>query len=293
MPLRERSGLLRLPAMVAGLAILLIALTTFPARATAAEPEPAFCASETLHDYLAPLQGMPKLRELPFRARGEMRFHGAYIGASGPSLAISGGSAGYQLQWDRNQNWEITVTFARVDRRGKVIHQLGRRHFRLGALAPATITEPHIILPGKPALYRTTLVIRSHSGRRLAEFGNYYRVIRPTVHTHLALTAPTYHPGDTLFARVENPGAAVVLFGQEYAIEQPEGESWVPIVEAQFVIPLYWVAAGMTSSHCIPFQIPPTMPPGHYRLTQEAVISWPRQKRQLRPKLHAAFDLVP
>lgn len=293
MPLRERSGLLRRPAKGAGLAMLLIALTTFPAPAAAAEAEPAFCASETLHDYLAPLERLPKLRELPFRAKEEIRFRGAYIGASGPSLAISGGSAGYQLQWDRNQNWEITVTFARVNRRGKVIHQLGRRHFRLGALAPATITEPHILLPGRPALYRTRLVIRSHSGRKLAEFGNYHRVIRPTVHTHLALTAPTYRPGSTLFARVENPGAAVVLFGQEYAIEQPEGESWVPIVEAQFVIPLYWVAAGATSGHCIPFTIPTTMPLGHYRLTQEAVIGWTHQQRQVRPKLHAEFDVVP
>lgn len=292
MPLRERSGL-RPPAIVASLAMLFIALTILPAPAAAAEPEPAFCASETLHDYLAPLQRLPKLRELPFRRRAEPPFRGVRIGASGPSLAISGGSAGYQLQWDTNPRWDVTVTLARVNGRGKVVQRIGRRHLRLGQLAPALIVEPHFALTGKPAIYRTTLLIRSSSGRKLAEFGNYYRVIRPTVHTHLALTAPTYRPGSTLFARVENPGAAVVLFGQEYAIEKPEGESWVPIVEAQFVIPLYWVAAGMTSGHCIPFQIPTTMPLGHYRLTQEAVISWARQKRQLRPKLHADFDVAP
>lgn len=275
------------------LSLLALILLAAPGPAAASEPEPAFCASETLHDYLAPLKRLPKLNELPYRAKEEIRFRGAYIGASGPSLAISGGSAGYQLQWDNNQNWEITVTFARVNRRGKVVQRLGRRHFRLGALAPASIVEPHIPMPPKPALYRTTLLIRSASGRKLAEFGNYHRVIRPTVDTNLALTAPTYQPGETLFARVENPGAAVVLFGQEYAIEKPEGESWVPVVEAQFVIPLYWVAAGATSGHCIPFTIPTTMPPGHYRLTQEAVIGWTHQKRQVRPKLHAEFDVVP
>lgn len=63
----------------------------------------------------------------------------------------------------------------------------------------------------------------------------------------------------------------------------------MPVLEAQFVIPLYYVAPGTTSSHCIPF----TMPPGRYRLTQEAVISWPSQRRQLRPRLHAEFDVVP
>lgn len=292
MPMRERaSG--RRRRSIALLTLLVLALADAPGSAAASEPEPAFCASKTLHDYLAPLKRMPKLRELPYRRRAEPFFRGVRIGASGPSLAVSGGSAGYQLQWDTNPKWDVTVTLARVSWRGKVAQQLGQRHLRLGELAPALIEEPHFSLPRKPGAYRTTLVIRSHSGRKLAEFGNYYRVIRPTVHTSLALTAPTYQPGATLFARVENPGAAFVLFGQEYAIEKPEGESWAPILEAQFVIPLYNVAPGTTSGHCIPFSIPTTMAPGRYRLTQEAVISWPSQRQELRPKLHAEFDVVP
>lgn len=292
MPVRERAWGRRSMSVVL-LVLLALSLAAAPSSAAASEPEPAFCARETLHDYLAPLKGLPKLRELPFRRQAEPLFRGVNIGSSGPSLAISGGSAGYQLQWEANPKWDVTLTLARVNGRGKVVQRIGQRHLRLGRLAPALITEPHFKLSGKPAIYRTTLLIRSASGRRLAEFGNYYRVIRPTVHTSLALTAPTYQPGTTLFARVENPGASVVLFGQEYAIEKPEGESWVPIVEAQFVIGLYYVAAGMTSNHCIPFTIPTTMPPGRYRLTQEAVISWASLRGQLRPKLHAEFDVVP
>jgi hypothetical protein len=236
---------------------------------------------------------MPKLRELPYRRRAEPFFRGVRIGASGPSLEISGGSAGYQLQWEANPKWDIAMTLARVNGRGRVVQRIGQRRLHLGALPSDGIAEPHFRLSGKPALYRTTLVIRSHSGRKLAEFGNYHRVIRPTVHTRLALTAPTYRPETTLFARVENPGAAVVLFGQEYKIEKLEGESWVPIIEAQFVIPLYWVAAGMTSGHCIPFTIPTSMPTGRYRLSQEAVISWTSLDGQIRPILHAEFDVVP
>jgi Big-like domain-containing protein len=279
-------------ACVALLSLLVLSIVA-PSHAAALGPEPAFCSSKTLHDYLAPLERTPKLRELPYRRRAEPFFRGVRIGASGPTLAVSGGSAGYQLQWDANPRWDITVTFARVSQRGKVLQSLGRRRLRLGGLAPASITEPHIPLPRQPAIYRSTLVIRSHSGRKLAEFGNYYRVIRPTVHARLALTAPAYRPGDTLFARVENPGAAFVLFGQEYAIEKAEGESWVPVLEAQFVIGLYYVAPGLTSNHCIPFPLPTTMAPGRYRLSQEAVISWPNQPRQLRPTLHAEFDVVP
>jgi hypothetical protein len=287
--MRERaSGRYRLV-----IALLALSAAASPPSATAAEPEPSFCESETLHNYLAPLKRMPKLRELPYRARKEIRFRGAYIGASGPSLAISGGSAGYQLQWDTNPNWDITVTFARVNQRGKVVQRLGRRHFRLGKLAPALITEPHILLPGKPATYRTTLVIRSHSGRKLAEFGNYYRVIRPTVHTSLATDAGAYRPGSTLFARLENPGATVVLVGEEFFIEKLEGTEWAPVPGAPFPTPLHFVAAGTTSNHCTVFPIPDSTPAGRYRLSQEAVISWTRLKGQIRPMLHAEFDVVP
>ena len=34
-----------------------------------------------------------------------------------------------------------------------------------GALAPALTTEPHFALPERPGLYRTTMVIRSSTGR--------------------------------------------------------------------------------------------------------------------------------
>jgi len=294
MPTRERaSGRQRI--VTALLSLLALALVATPGYATAAEPEPAFCASKTLHNYLAPLRRMPKLRELPFRARGEPLFRGVRIGASGPSLAVGGGRAGYQLQWDSNPKWDVTVTFARVNWRGKVVQQIGERHLRLGALAPALIVEPNFAMPGKPAAYRSTLVIRSHSGRKLAEFGNYYRVIRPTVHARLAPSATAYRPGTTLFARVENTGAAFVLFGEEFFIEKLEGEAWAPAPEAPgpFPMSLYFVAPGTTSGHCTVFPIPASIPAGKYRLSQEAVISWPTQPRQLRPTLHAEFEVVP
>lgn len=293
MPMRERpSGRPRL--VIALLTLLALSLAAALSSAAASEPEPAFCARETLHDYLAPLKRMPKLRELPYRRRAEPLFHGVNIGASGPSLAVSGGSAGYQLQWDTNPKWDITVTLARVNGGGKVVQRLGRRHLRLGDLGQALITEPHFALPeDKPAVYRTTLLIRSHSGRKLAEFGNYYRVIRHTVHTRLATDAKTYRPGSTLFARVEDPGAAFILFGEEFFIEKREGEEWVPLPEAPFPMGLFEVAPGTTSNHCTVFPIPASMPVGRYRLSQEVVISWPTQLRQLRPMLRAEFDVAP
>ncbi|HET9676350.1 MAG TPA: hypothetical protein VFP21_02465, partial [Solirubrobacterales bacterium] len=187
------------------LALLGLILFTAPTPVAAAEPEPDFCAGQTLHDYLAPLERMPKLRELPYRGREDFRFRGAHLGASGRSLAVSGGSAGYQLD------------------------------------------------------------------------------------------APVYRPGDTLFARVENPGAAFVLFGAEFFLEKLEGEGWAPAPAAPGPFPtgLQYVAPGVTSRHCTIFPIPASIPAGRYRLAQEAAISWPSKKGQLRPKLHAEFNVAP
>ena len=274
------------------LTLLALALVSAP---TAVASEPRFCKSATLHDYLKPLQRMPELRELPFRRRAEPLFRGVRIGAAGPTLAVNGGRAGYQLQWDGNPRWEITLTFEQVTPSGSVIKPLGRRHLRLGALAPALITEPAFTMSGKPAFYRTTLAIRSASGRKLAEFGNYYRVIRPSVHVRLATDAPTYRPGDTLLARVEDHGAAFVLFGEELAIEKREGEAWIPApgLPGPVVTPLTFVAPGTTSNLCAVFPIPTSMPAGRYRASQETVISWPYERHEQRPFLRAEFDVAP
>lgn len=281
---------------LSGLLALLVFALVLPGPAAAAETEPSFCESRTLHDYLAPLERMPKLHEPPFRRTGRA-FHvrGLEVAASGPPLAVSGGRSGYQLNWENNPKFDITMALSRVNWRGKVVQRIAQRHLRLGELTPAVITEPNFALPGKPAAYRTTIVIRSPSGRKLAEFGNYYRVIRPTVHTRLGLSSDTYSPGATLFGRVENPGAAFVLFGEEYMIEMLEGQLWVPAPEAPgpFPMPLYFVGPGTTSGHCTVFPIPASMPTGRYRLSQEAVIDWPLLRGQLRPMLHAEFEVVP
>jgi hypothetical protein len=277
------------------LTLLALALVGLPSPAAGAEPEPRFCESTTLHDYLTPLKRMPKLRELPFRRIREPLFRGVRIGAAGPSLAVNGGRAGYQLQWDGNPRWDLTLTFARVTARGRVIQTLGQRHLRLGELAPALITEPGFVMPGKPAFYRTTLAIRSPAGRRLAEFGNYYRVIRPNVHARLTADTTVYRPGDTLFARIENPGAAFVLFGDEYTIELLEGESWAPAPDppGPFVTPLSFVAPGTTGNHCLTLPISTSTPAGRYRVSQETVIGWPFQRHEQRPFLRAEFEIVP
>jgi hypothetical protein len=278
-----------------GVVVLLVLVLAVgaPGAAAAAGTEAGFCETKTLHDYLTPLKGMPKLRERPFRARSEPLFRGVRIGASGPSLAVNGGSAGYQLQWDENPGWDITVTLAQVRRDGSTVEELGRRRVRLGALAPALVTEPHFALPGRPAFYRTTLAIQGRSGRKVAEFGNYYRVVRPRIDIRLVPEAPSYRPGETLMARLENPGTAFALLAEESTVEGLQGESWGPVPDVPAIsTPLQFVAPGTTSARCVTFTIPASMPPGQYRLANETVISWPSDESHRRPELHAEFEVT-
>jgi hypothetical protein len=262
--------------------------------AAAAEGEPAFCERQTLHDYLTPLQRMPKLRERPYRGMAEPFFRGVRIGASGPSLAVGAGSAGYQFQWDRNPKWDITVNLAQVNAKGVVVLRIAERRVRTAALRPAEVVEPHFGLPIRPGFYRTTLMIRTSSGRRVAKFGNYYRVVKPNVDASFVTDAATYRPGETVFAHLDNRGAAFALFGEGFKVEGLQGETWGPVPEAPgpYTTGLQFVAPGTTSNHCLPFPIPATLPPGRYRLAQETVITWPSLPGQHRPILTTEFEVT-
>lgn len=292
MPIRGTTS----PGLLTGIALLAalaLAIAVAPNRAAAAEGEPAFCESRTLHDYLTPLKRMPKLRELPYRARSDLSFHGVSVGSAGPSLVVNGGRAGYQLSWEKNPGWDLTVTFAQVRSNGAILRWIGARHLRLGALAPIRIVEPSFGMSGGPGFYRATLTIHTRSGRKLARFGNYYRVIRPTIDARMVAAAAAYRPGETLFARVENPGASYVSFGGEYDVEGLQGETWGPVPEVPGPIeaPRHLVAPGTTGGRCLAFPIPSSMPAGRYRLAQEAVSSWPLATRFFASMLYAEFEI--
>jgi hypothetical protein len=280
---------------IASLAVLALLAVAAPPAAGATVAEPAFCARTTLHDYLAPVSRLPKLRELPYRRIAEPKFRGVSIGASGPALAVGGGSAGYQFQWDKNPDWDVTVKLARVNARGALVTRLGERRFDSVALQDDAIAEPHFGLPERPGFYRTVLTIRSSSGRRLARFGNYFRLIEPKVDMHFTPQSPSYRPGETVFARLENPGAAIALFGESFKVEGLQGETWGPVAAAPgtYASALQWVGAGSTSRYCLTFPIPTALPAGRYRLAQETVISWPSLHGQQRPVLHAEFEVLP
>jgi hypothetical protein len=171
---------------------------------------------------------------------------------------------------------------------------MGERRLRTIALKPAETVEPRFRLPERPGFYRTILTIRSSTGREIAKFGNYYRLVKPKPNMYFTAQAATYRPGETVFARLENPGLAFALYGEEFKVEGLQGETWGPVAAAPgpFHTALQFVAPG-TTGHCLDFPIPAGLPAGRYRLSQETVISWPSLHGQHRPVLHAEFEVQP
>lgn len=291
MPNRGKSRLKRAAIALLTVALLASAVATGTA---AAAPPPKFCESTTLRDYLTPLAKMPKLRERPYRRIAEPYFQGVRIGSSGPALSVGGdSSAGYQFQFDKNPGWKITLHLAQVNADGSVRVRMGERRLDSLALKPAVIAEPRFRLPERPGYYRTILVIRSKTGKKVATFGNYYRVVRPKQNMYFTPQRTTYAPGELVYARLENPGLAFALYGEEFTVEGLQGETWgpVPQVPGPLTTGLQFVAPG-TTGHCLVFLIPPDLPAGRYRMNQETVISWPSLHGQHRPHLYAEFEVT-
>jgi hypothetical protein len=144
-------------------------------------------------------------------------------------------------------------------------------------------------LGGKPALYRLTVVFDSARGKRLASFQRYFRVVEPTVHRRLALNAPSYQPGQTVFARVENFGTEVAAYGVPFAIERLDAGGWGIAPESpdgSWILPMLASGPGETGP-CTGFLIPPEMPPGHYRMSKELI------RDSAGETLTAEFDVHP
>jgi len=261
-------------ALAALFTTLAFILPARPASAAIYETPPPFCDDTVIHDYLAPLERLPKLHAPT--SSGGLRFGPENVRISfSPQLIVDEGWAGYTLSRRRpgssvHLDWDIESVLARVDWRGRTtaIEQRARRHVG-GLWKSHGGGRTEFSVDGKPGVYRITVTFSNQSGRQLGDVGLYFRVVNPTKRTRLGLNADSYRPEQTVFGRIENFGTAMIFFGAEYAIERLEGTEWTRAPESPkaFILPLYGTGAGRTSG-CSPFRIPSTMPAGRYRMSK-------------------------
>lgn len=306
---------MRLGGSAAAMAVVLLLATAFapPAGASLSgafyEPEPpAFCGEPTVHDYLAPLERMPRLhqpgKELGFGPSGLELILGARS-QNAPSLVAPGGELRYLLADETRHvsvslGWRLTGELTRVDARGRPVGRALVVHQQVASVA--TGTEPHheFELGGRRGFYRLTVTIEGRHGNRLGTFGTYVRVVRPTFQPTLVLSAPSFRPGSTLFARIENRGTLDATYGIGYAIERPGPAGWERAPESpRGPVPAIAFFAGPgQAGRCTAFNVPPTMTPGPYRISKTsfsdaASLAQPDPARPIYRTVSAEFEVAP
>lgn len=260
----------------------------------------AFCRPTVLRDYLAPLDRLPKPHSPG--PSGRLGFGPRSIRIRPlPSLLVGGGTIGYKLFLAKgapaqHPDWTVVTTLERVSWRGRPAetHNHARRHVTTISKSHEAGEEFRVNRYAFP--YLLTVVFRDKSGKELGEYGFYFRVVDATANARFGLSAPSYRPGGTVFARIENIGSSQVTYGGAYAIERLEGAAWTKAPESPkgpWVLPMYSTAAGMTENGCHSFWLPPTMPPGRYRISKEAQFPALRGPGSDEPKLVSGeFDIT-
>jgi Bacterial Ig-like domain len=280
-----------------------MAIAVVPADAGARyETQPPFCERHTVHNYLPPFGRVPFAR--PPNPSGKLGFGPSNVRFTAlPQLLIGKGEIGFELSRDHagplaRFNWKVRAIGARVhlldgstliEKRWefqKRVHTVGRSH-------PVKLAFP---VGSSPALYRIDVTFQNGGDEQLASFGAYFRVVPRTRHARLGLNATSYRPGDVVFGRVENFGTETAFYGVPYAIERFDGSAWAIAPESPrgpSILLLLNSPPGQTGDQCSTFPIPPTMPPGRYRMSKDVGYGVPFARDLHEATLTAEFELTP
>lgn len=246
---------------------------------------PEFCWQTEVHNYLAPLERLPKLRHPAWD--GGVGFTRADVSMQlTEPLVVGGGRIGFELSaaWGRpvlHPGWKVTATLARIDANGRALQRLGTLTRKVRALGHDNEVSTKFEVGARQALYRLTVVFRSRSGRKLAKYGLYSRVVRKVEDVRLALNASSYHREEKVTTQLRNFGTTTSTYGYGLWVEKLTPGGWVEAPEnprTPVPLPLIFLKPG-TASPCEDFWIPPSTEPGRYRIERGGV--------------HAEFDVLP
>jgi hypothetical protein len=287
---------MRLAALVA------LALAAFPASAVAGGGAPLRdCRQEVVHDYLAPTRGFPKLTPFPV---GELprRFGPLGLDMSPPlelpnTPQVLGPSFRYLSGHPRaSLDLDLTFTLTRLNARGRAIGKPRVKRTKLRSLTTSQEPTLGVRISGRPALYRIEMLARNGSGRKLARYGQYVRVVHRKSNPHLLLGQGTLHPGETTSIGIAEFGTGYLVFNPRYTIEAFDGINWVPsTIKARTPEEIFVPIAdsgGVTL--CSKLPIPAGTAPGRYRISQpvEHRYGIPRPQ-ETHPVLRAEFTVAP
>lgn len=282
------------PALIATLALLAVA----PSGARA-----GFCEGGVVYDYaqalhrMPPLRPIPSSRGLPFgQAPSQLPFgpRGVYLGRRGQSeLMLSEGGEGLTPRVDevgyalsipvRGKfanphlppiDWLVTTKLARVNEAGTAGRSLDSITREVTGPGPREAVRLTVPFSGELGYYRLAISFRNGAGKRLARYGEYFRVLPPFSDTRFTLGASSYRPGEAVAGCLENYGTIPATHGVcGISIESHGYAGWQP---APFDPPrpcpalAQSLGAGM-SIRVASITIPVDAPAGSYRARYEGL----------------------
>jgi hypothetical protein len=262
------------------MAIAFSALLVGP-RDTSAGSGLSFCKPEVVHDYTRPFQRLPRVHnppesgKLPFAPSATVLSqpeNPVLVSEDGASPYFSYGFSSYSSQERKLVlNWHILIKLVRVNGRGDPVEVVTELRRRIGTVSDAELGRVFLpfFLPKKEALYRVDLVFRKQNRALLGRYGQYLRVVRPTVAVKLALEREMVEPGQLLQFRVQNQGTTRASYGTPFSVERFDGSKWAVYLGEDELGPwrriLYKVYGG-TAGRCQSLTLPADTGPGRYRI---------------------------
>jgi hypothetical protein len=235
-----------------------------------------WCKGTPVHDYRAPLEALPPVRrppeKLPFGPHKLNLYDFSF------PVIVGEGSVGFGFYDEAfphrtlHLNWEITVRVSRVNSLGEVLRMVEERTLRLEEVSHPDEIDLRLRVPAGPALYRYDLEFDDlQSGELLGSYSEYLRVVRRTFHARIAANRPAFRPGQTAYARVENPGTEGIFFGLDYDVQRFGAGRWVhyPSGHSAGSLLIGLSMGGGGSGWCMRFRVPATAEPGWYRFIKD------------------------
>jgi hypothetical protein len=253
------------------------------------------CSSHVAVDYEAPLRKLPRLRQP--KQTGSLPFTKAKIhGTRGePSVQTGRGRIGFAFIAPRfperglRLGWRVSVAVARVDSRGRIARTLQRSREAVKVAHRSEQLDFTVPAHYPRGIYRYEIELADLSGTRLARYGQYIRVMKPTIKPTLsARESPTFD-GAQLRLQIANLGTTAISYGKGGLdrVERFEEGEWraVDILDRRGVRrSLRSIAAGIRGP-CESVPIADNAPPGRYRVVMKVYPGLAKHARAVRAGL--------
>lgn len=284
------------------LQLVVLALLTSSVWLSATPARGDFCDESVVHDYARPLAGLPAIPAPPLDEH--LAFAPARVFLNrheSGSLQVGTGERGFLLSFgpysaSRRVNWHVTSRLVKIDRRGRPVDRPQTLARQVKRVPAETGVDLGFEISGKPAIYRLEIIFDDQSGKRLARFGEYFRVLRPSLDVDFFLNGTVFRRGERVQAWLVNRGVTYLSFGLEKTVEYWDGYSWVspPVPFPGGIVPAIGLGIGPgVRTSCWGTTIPANATPGTYRFAKSVERSTGPRSRDSAPlNLGAEFTVT-